>query len=36
VPNFNVTFFYFFTYSPSGVALQLLQNFFNWYPASVN
>jgi hypothetical protein len=35
VPGFNVTDLYYNTYSPSGVAVQLLQNFFNWLTSTI-
>ena len=30
VPQFNTSYIYFNVYSPTGVAIQLVQNFFNW------
>ncbi len=35
VPNFNVTSIYEETYLSDTVAIQLLQNFFNWFTATV-
>lgn len=35
VPAFNVTNTYEQTYSPDGVAIQLVQNFFNWFTSTV-
>ncbi len=34
-PQFNSTFIYYGTFSPTGVAIQLLQNFFNWLSTTV-
>ena len=33
--QFNTTFIYYGTFSPTGVAIQLLQNFFNWFSTTV-
>ena len=35
VPNFNVTTIYEETYLPDTIAIQLLQNFFNWFTGTV-
>ena len=35
VPQFNVTFIYYGVYSPTGVAIQLVQNFFNWFSTTM-
>ena len=35
VAQFNVTFIYYGVYSPSGVAIQLVQNFFNWFSTTM-
>ena len=35
VAKFNVTFIYYGTYSATGVAIQLVQNFFNWFSTTV-
>ena len=35
VPNFNVTTIYEETYLSDTIAIQLLQNFFNWFTATV-
>lgn len=34
VPNFNVDNIYYQTFSPDGIAIQLLQNFFNWFTST--
>ena len=35
VPQFNTSYIYFNVYSPSGVAIQLVQNFFNWLTSTM-
>ncbi len=35
VPDFNVTTIYEETYLPDTIAIQLLQNFFNWFTVTV-
>ncbi len=35
VPQFNATFIYYGVYSPTGVAIQLVQNFFNWFSSTM-
>jgi hypothetical protein len=35
VPQFNATFIYYGVYSPTGVAIQLVQNFFNWFSTTM-
>ena len=33
--QFNTTFIYYGVYSPTGVAIQLIQNFFNWFSTTM-
>jgi hypothetical protein len=35
VPQFNATFVYYGVFSPTGVAIQLVQNFFNWFSSTM-
>lgn len=35
IPNFNVDNIYYQTFSPEGISIQLIQNFYNWFTSTV-